>query len=95
MKDTGYKDVEGRHIFTEDTLFSPELGEFKIKYRDDLGGLLMCQPAKDGDDDSFEYKKVREMGYLEGNRFSVVGRGTDSPDEISRRIIAIITRKSN
>lgn len=95
MKDTGYKDVNGRHIFTEDTLFSPELGEFKIKYRDDLGGLLMCQISKDGDDDSFEYETVRDMAYLEGNRFSVVGSGTDKQNDINRKIIAIISRKSN
>jgi hypothetical protein len=95
MKETGYKDVDGRHIFTDDTLYSPELGEFKIKYRDDLGGLLMCRPAKGGEDGSFEYEKVRDMRYLEGNQFSVVGSGADKQDDINRKIIAIITRKSN
>lgn len=95
MKDTGYKDIDGRRIFTEDTLYSPELGEFKIKYRDDLGGLLMCQAATEGDDGSFEYETVRDMSYLEGNQFSVVGSGADRKDDINRKIIAIITRKSN
>jgi hypothetical protein len=95
MKNTGYRDINGQQIFTEDTLFSPEFGEFKIKYRDDLGGLIMCRATKDGNDDLFEYEKVRGIDYLEGHCFSVVGRGTDRREEINRKIVAIITRKLN
>ncbi len=95
MKDTGYRDINGQHIYIDDTIYSPEIGEFKIKYRDDLGGLIMCQKTKGNSDDSFEFETIHEISFLEDNDFSVVGHNSDQEDEIIRKIIAIISRKAN
>ncbi len=44
----------------------------------------MYQKPKNSDEDSFEYETVRDMSYLEGNQFSVVGSsGADKQDDIN------------
>lgn len=94
MKYTGYKDTNGSQIYTEDTLFSPEFGEFKVKYHDDLGGLIICQASQSDGEYSFEYETIHEISYLHGHSFYVVGRGNDSRAEINKKVVAIISRQS-
>ena len=94
MKYTGYQDINGLQIYTEDTLFSPEFGDFKVKYNDDLGGLIICQASQSDGEYSFEYETIHEISYLNEHSFYVVGRGNDSRAEINKKIVAIISRQS-
>jgi hypothetical protein len=95
MKDTGYRDINNQPIFTEDTLYSPKLGEFKVKYRQDLGGMILCRSSPNDDDASAMFDDIQEMSYLKGHQFSIVGHGNDQVEEINRKIIALIARKSD
>ena len=92
MKFTGYRDINGNRLFVGDTVYSPEYGEFKIDYRYDFGGLVMCE-ADEARAPAPSPEAFHDLNFLDGKNFSRVGGGGDSADEISRNIVAVIARK--
>ena len=92
MKYTGYKDMNEDRVCIGDTVYSPRRGAFIIKYRVDRGGLVMC-PASEDSDSIHGDGIFHDLTYLAGNGFTIVGHKDDHPDEINKKIVAIIARK--
>ncbi len=92
MKYTGYKDVNEDKVFVGDTVFSPQCGEFEIRYRVDYGGMVMCPTSLDTSETPWD-GALHDLNYLAGNSFTNVGHSDDHPNDINKKIAAVIARK--